>query len=128
MPKLEIAVLIGAESKEFLADLTSVVERLEKLKTAPSATVPNGATSLNGKKGKATVAAPVEVTADEDESFDLDGAGEAEDEAKVTLKDVIAACKENRDEAIKCLKKLKVKSVHELKPDQYRKVLDFLGA
>jgi hypothetical protein len=128
MPKLEIAVLIGSESKEFLRDLTSVVERLEKLKTSPTPEASNGQ-ALNGKKGKA-VAAPVEVkeeSCDEDEAFDLDEAHD-EDEAKVTLKDVIAACKENRDKAIRCLKKLKVKSVHELKPDQYRKVLDFLGA
>ena len=43
-------------------------------------------------------------------------------------KRVVAACRENRETAIKVLKKMKVASVHELKPAQYSQVLAALEA
>lgn len=75
-------------------------------------------------KGK-TAKAPAET----EEDFDL---GQEEDAAEetpaVTKKDLIAACRDNREAAIKVLKKMKVNSVHELKPPQYAKVLAEIGA
>ncbi len=136
--KVELALLVGAESKQWLADLALLADRLESLiertsgkkeDAAPKATKSTpapAATKSNGKKA----AAP--VVDDEEENFDLDGeeAEETEeaDEDPITVKDVIAACKENREKAIKVLKKMKVKSVHELKPELYKKVLAEIGA
>lgn len=130
MSKLEIAVLIGAESKEFLADLTKQIDRLEKLSGKKATTAAEtedvadkpaktAAAKANGKKAAAV----------EEEEFDLGADEAAEDEAPaVTKKDLIAACRDNREAAIKVLKKLKVSSVHELKPAQYSKVLAEIGA
>lgn len=74
--------------------------------------------------GKKTAKAPVA----EEEEFDL-GEGEASDDAPaVTKADLIAACRDNREAAIAVLKKMKVNSVHELKPAQYSKVLAEIGA
>lgn len=121
MSKLDINVLIGAESKAFLVNLTEVVERLEKV-TAQTATV-----------GKAVAAATKTTTtkttakATEDEEFDL-GTDDEETEDTVTINDVISACKANREQAKKVLKKMKLASVHELKPAQYKKVLAEIGA
>lgn len=66
-----------------------------------------------------------------DETFDLEAAesdDDLSDEPAITLKDVIAACKSNREKAIKTLKKMKVSSVHELKPTVYSKFLAEIGA
>jgi hypothetical protein len=56
MSKLEIAMLVGAESKAFLANLTEQIDRLEK---------------LSGKKLKVTKAGAVDDE-DEDEDEDAD--------------------------------------------------------
>jgi hypothetical protein len=144
--KLEMSVLVGAESKQWLLDLTKVVERLEKVAKIASSSLDeegpqqdvdadqdedttstiSAAALRKGKKGKTDKKA---AAADEDEEeFDL-GASESEDEAPVvTKKDLIAACRDNREAAIKALKKLKVASIHELKPAQYAKVLAEIGA
>lgn len=134
MSKLEVAVLIGAESKQFLADLTAIVDRLEAaIETAPTTTKPQGKyvakneDEVPNEKPAKKVAKKIEA---EEESFDLgseDAAGEDEAPA-VTKKDLIAACRDNRETAIKVLKKLKVNSVHELKPAQYAKVMAEIGA
>lgn len=132
MAKLEIAVLIGAESKEFLAQLQNTVERLEKLKGvgAESEDAPEEKSVVQVKNGKVTsktTTAKTALPADEEENFDLGEEGGAEEPA-ITKKDLIAACRENREAAIKALKKRKVASVHDLKPDQYSKFLTEIGA
>lgn len=120
MPKLELALLVGAESKEWLQSLEAVADRLEKL-------AKNGIAAKVVDKGEdEKMARPIKGKrkVDEEEAFDLG----AEEEPAYTLKDVVAACRANREEAIAVLKKLKVKSVQELKPVQYPKVLAALGA
>ena len=150
MAKLEIQVLVGGESKQFLADLTNIVDRLEAL--AANGTVRGGAaettdagaeqddtpeekTVRSVAKNKAAAAkkaaAKVEASDDGEEDFDLEAPADdsGDDEAPVfTKKDLIAACRDNRELAIKTLKKLKVTSVHELKPSQYAKVMAEIGA
>lgn len=141
MPKLELALLVGEQSKEWLANLEAVVTRLEAV-----ANVAKG--SLNGTKPKSTIVkAKAEAEIDEEivqpkkkakqvvedeETFDLeeteDTPEEDEDEEPISMKDVVAACRANREKAIKVLKKLKVKSVHELKPTQYKTLLNEIGA
>ena len=137
MGKLEIAVLIGGESKQFLADLNAALDRAEALIAKPStgeALAADVAKEEKAKAGKAKPAtskkAAAKVEAEDDESFDLgeDDAEETEAEDEpVTKKDLIAACRDNREGAIKALKKLKVASIHELKPTQYRTVLNAIG-
>lgn len=127
MAKLEISVLIGAESKEWIATLTDLVDRLEAATSATTTTTETKAKApVTAKKAKVT------TTPVEEETFDLGGEEvedtETVDEEPVTMNDVIAACKANRTKAVKLLKTLKVKSVHELKPAQYPKVLAELGA
>lgn len=122
MAKLELALLVGEESKAALAQLTELVERLEKVLTATATTTAPAATTAKTTKKAAKPAAE-----DEQETFDL-GADESEDEAEVTMPELIKACKANRETAIKVLKKLKVSSVHDLKPAQYATVMAQLGA
>lgn len=138
MAKLEVSVLVGKDSKEWLAALTEVVDRIEA--------VANVAGKTTGKKTATTAAeADYNGEADEDakpakraakknvdedqENFDLGSDEVAEgNEDPITIKEVIAACRANRETAIKVLKKLKVNSVHELKPAQYAKVMSEIGA
>jgi hypothetical protein len=82
------------------------------------------------KKGKTAAAKPPE-----DENFDLGFGEETEPEAEAashTLEDVIDAfkayaTKNSREKAGAILKKFNVKSVRDLKPDQFGKVLAALG-
>lgn len=131
MGKLELAIIVGAESKQWLAELSNLINRLEKaaasgIKRATTASQADAVTEEAKPARRAS-----KPKAEEDESFDLD-AGEAameqEEEPVVTIKEVIAACKANREVAIKVLKKLKVNSVHELKPTQYGRVMSEIGA
>lgn len=67
--------------------------------------------------------------AEEDDDSDTD---DADEEPKVTKKQLIAAFKEyasenSREEAGKILKKLKVKSVNDIDPDDYPKALKMVG-
>lgn len=80
-------------------------------------------TALKSAKGKK--AAPA---AAEEEDFDLGGEEEAVEEKKITVKDMISAFKayadaNSREDAGKILKKYKVKSVHDIKPELYSKIL-----
>lgn len=140
--KLEIAMLAGADSKQFLASLTTQIDRLERAATTlgartgaaesandstasvtPVAAFP--ARTTKSKPAVKTTKAPVVDEADGDnESFDLDASethddGEDEVAPTITKKDLIAACKSNREAAIKQLKKLKINSVDELEPKLY---------
>lgn len=124
--KLELAILAGPESKAFLNTLLEVVERLEAV-----AVKLNGAKKDSGQiyeEADPTPKAKVKTKAVEEEQFDLGSDEEPEEKHTISIRDVIAACKANRETAVKVLKKLKVKSVHELSPTQYSKVMSEIGA
>lgn len=135
--KLELGILVGAESKEWLADLTKQLDRLEALQTKGKETAATttddveettviSAKTIAAAKSKKTAA---KTTGDEDETFDLgEESADAEDTPAVTKKDLITACRENREAAIKVMKKMKVASIHDLKPAQYATVLQQIGA
>lgn len=82
------------------------------------------------KKAKKKVIDDDDVdNAEEDDDSDTD---DADEEPKVTKKQLIAAFKEyasenSREEAGKILKKLKVKSVNDIDPDDYPKALKMVG-
>jgi len=145
-PKLEIAVLAGAESKAWLANFTTQVDRLEKI--------------MGGKKVNTAVQDTDDTetddqAADDDDftpatkklakkaaaSFDEDDAEEVE-EAPVakkktakgpTKEDVNDACKAyatvNGVAATKALlkKKFKTVSIGEIKPEQYQTAIDLMA-
>lgn len=144
--KLEVALLAGAESKAFLAELTTQIDRLEKLAGKGSVS-----TDIAPRKRK--------TAAQEEESFDLDseetesadegeevdafGIDEVdEDEAPkvklVSVEDVQKALhayvKKHKDpqagkqKAIALLKKVsKTGSVPKLTPDERGKLMKLLG-
>ncbi len=134
--KLDLGILVGAESKQWLADLTTVVERLEavanvatKSRKASTTDTADEDTDTEEKVIRSAKALKAKTKAEPQEEFSLDEDGNEETETEApTIKDVIAACKANRTEAVKVLKRMKVNSVHELKPTQYTKVLAEIGA
>ena len=84
------------------------------------------------KEKKKAAPAPV-VEEPEEEPIDEDAFGEEEEEQGPTVEDVTKAFKAyagkfSREAALKVLKSFKVKSVSELKPEIYPKVLKTLGA
>ena len=140
--KLEVAMLVGAESKQFLKDMTAILERMEVV-----AGLAKNSAAPAAKKAKA---APVVVEAEETESFEesigedegeelgFDSAEETEDEAptakpakasKLTDKDVHTAAlahakKHGRPATLKLLKaKFGVASIAEIKAADYAKVI-----
>jgi len=147
MAKLELALLVGEQSKGFLASLTQQIDRLEAL----AGKIGNGATGVtagddsdeeelapapkkNTKKAAASFDeedAEVETEAaadDEDESFEAPPKKAAKAK-KLTVEDVNAACKARAArtdfKSTKALlkKTFKVDSVQDLKPEQYAKVI-----
>jgi len=146
--KLEVAMLVGPESKAFLATLAELVERMEAA---------TAATTTTTKKKAAPVATDeddTDVEADEDEDFappkktaaKKAAASFDEDEddappvkktkkAKVTVEDVNDAAKarakaggkNGRAEVLKILKKgWKTESISEIDPEDYEAVLEAL--
>jgi hypothetical protein len=76
----------------------------------------------------ATKKSRIEEVAKQVEEFDLGDAAPVEEKSTVTIKDVIAgfqayAKEHGREKAAKVLSKFKVKSVHDLKVDQYENAL-----
>jgi hypothetical protein len=140
--KVGVSLNVGADCLVYLENLTAVVERLEVLSgtIAGKALKPNrAATSVDEqdsgdeepvKETKSAVKKSKMQPRVTEETFDLgeDDEDKAEMAEEVTIKDVIAACRANREVAVKVLKRLKVASVHELKPAQYSKVLAEIGA
>lgn len=148
MSKLDVALLVGAETKEWLKTVTGLVERLEaaavKIAGAANAAAPEAATPAPAKgKGKKAAAkkeadpiekaldeAHEEAAAEEDAADDLDldmGDDEAADEP--TLEDVRKvvkdfATKHGKDKALKLLSKFKVTSIPDIKKADYAKVIE----
>lgn len=144
MAKLELALLVGADSKEFLAQLTDVVERLEALKLDGSIDRKAQAEEIDEDQDedftpKTKAAKKAVKDFDEDEDLEAASSDETEDDftdkkttkkaKKLTVDDVNDACKaraaqtggkEGRNEVLAILKKkFKTTSVSELKPEQY---------
>lgn len=135
--KLEVALLAGAETKQFLADLTKQIDRLEALSGKGPQHDADHTEVVEAKETVATAPAkkakakapPVE----EEASFDVDVEAEDEedDTKEITLEEVLKGfasyAKENgRDAAIKVLQKFKVKSAKDIKSSEYAKVLGVL--
>lgn len=153
--QLEIKVLAGAESKQFLVDLTKQIDRLEKALTAsavvsaePTAETKPAKTSKPAKAEKAPkrMAAIEEETDEEeiqetasDDPADFDGEEESfeeeeETEAKtVTKEDALKALqayakKHNRDKAMTILKKYaKSGAVKDVPPAKYGDLVNALA-
>ena len=139
MAKLEVALLVGEQSKCFLLSLTQQIDRLEAL----ASKITNGATGVtNGedacddeeaeeiaptKKASKKAAASFE-DADEEETFD-EAPKKASAKKKLTVEDVNAACKARAArtdfKSTKALlkKMFKIDSVQDLKPEQYATVI-----
>lgn len=141
--KLELSMLAGAETKQFLVDLTKQIDRLEALANAAlSSERESGSTEpeerdtnedFEPKKSKAKPVPAPDLSSDGD---DDDGEpdfkappAKKEKVKKVTVDDVNDACKARamvkggklgRSEVLTILKKkFKTESVSELKPEQY---------
>lgn len=151
MAKLEVALLIGAESKAWLADVTALVERLEKA-TAGKTTKLKGMTTEEEfeeskddefSEEKTVVRAngfdDEEESSDDDEEDFTKSATKSKKAKKLTLDDVNAACKERaasegggkagREVVLGILKKkFKTTSITDLKPDSYALVISTMGS
>lgn len=138
--KLEVALLVGPETKGFLFDLKTQLDRIEKLaggkpKPVEDDEETDDTESDDEPKAAKATTKKAKVLAEAEEQFDLGDDEEEEDKKKNTLslKDIIAGFKayaadNGRDEALKILKKYKVKNVNELKKDSYHKVMNDLEA
>ena len=156
--KLEIGVMAGAESKAFLADLTKVIDRMEKVARvlrsdaeheaaeessddAPDADEEESFEEKPAAKGKGKKAASFddEPEAEEEEESEAEEEEEAPKAAKgkapkLTVDDVNDACmaragRTNRADVLAILKKtFKVKSVTELEPSDYAAVIAAMKA
>lgn len=104
-----IAYLKGLQASPTVFDDTAEIVPLKK-SAAPT------------KKAKA----PVEEE-EEQQTFDMPEEIESEEHETVTKEDLLKACSLNRDKAIKILKSMKVKSVHDVKPAHYSKIMSELG-
>jgi Tfp pilus assembly protein PilE len=135
MAKLEIAVLVGAESKQFLAALTAQIDRLEKF-GLPKETDHTSKEDLKSLKEAAEAEFDSEVEED-DEADDFMETKVQTKAKKLTINDVNDACKsramqtggkEGRNEVLSILKKkFKATSVSELKPEQYAAAISAMG-
>jgi hypothetical protein len=134
MAKLEIEVLIGAASKEFLVDLTAMVDRLEAAvgKVGPHSPDEVPDVPKTDKKTRTKKAAPVV----EEEQFDLSAAGFEDDQSEteeeevvlITNDEFIARCSKKKDAAIKMMKRLGLKNINLIKPQDYKRILNEIGA
>lgn len=133
MAKLELALLVGQESKDWLLLMEALVTRLEAAlpHTLDTTTEPTTASTTPRKNGKAKP-----VKQDDEEQFSLgddtddnttDG-NEEEPTREVTLKELITVCLKNKETALKILKKLKVDNVNKLNATQRATMLSQLEA
>lgn len=144
--KLELALLAGAESKQFLVDFTKQIDRLEKLAGKGTVTM----------TARSATAAPVETEyTDTDDDFDNAAKPEVETAAtdddddddfgttpvkaapkakakKVTIDDVNNACKARakggrREEVLKLLKKnFKTESIAQIPEKSWARAIELM--
>lgn len=147
--KLEVAMLVGPESKQFLLGLTEQIDRLEKL--ASGAVIVAGATKAQVAQAPAQTedddfsAKPKpqaakgssfddETPAQEDMDFMAPPAAKKEKAKKVTVEDVNDACKAkatatNRKTVLALLKdQFGVDTISALTAEQYPKVIQAMKA
>jgi len=148
MAKLEIAVLVGAESKQFLFDLTKQIDRLEALSVSGGAATnatPSKEDSAAEKKAAAAkakaakeaaakaaeeAASAEETTATEDDDLGLDlDADLASEPKKTTLADVREvvkkfAAKHGKANTLKMLAKFGATAIPEIKEKDFDKVIE----
>lgn len=144
MAKLEIALLVGADSKTWLQQLTNTVDKLEKL----VAQLPGDSGDTGEAEDTDTEAevedTEVEETEDEAEVEETEEEGFTEPEPpvkkgkgkakKVTMDDVNDACKKlaakkGRPAVLAILKKkFKVESITALEEEQYADVIKAVSA
>lgn len=132
--RLELGIMAGKESKEFLSELSTLLDRMEKV-----------AAKLSGKKQTASSEELNAEESEEDEDFapkkaskkakpsfeedEEEEAPKSSKQKKLTIDDVNDACmkrsgRTNRAEVLGILKtKFKVKSVTDLEPEQYAAVV-----
>lgn len=145
MAQLELSLLVGKESKQWLADVTALVDRLEKLTGKVAKSIDDDAdeeTTATDDTDDDEDFAPKKKAGVKTKGFDDEDETEDADEEepvakkkakKISLDDVNDACKaraletggkEGRQEVLNILKKkFKVKSVTELEPEQYASVI-----
>lgn len=147
MSRLELVIMAGAESKEFLAGLTAQLDRAEKmigqLNGTGAAQPEAAATEAKPAKGKGkakaapapeaddaleTAHADAEADAASEGDDDLFGDDEPADEGP-TLEDVRKvvkdfATKHGKEKALKLLGKFKVTAINDIKKADYGKVIE----
>lgn len=138
--KLEIAILAGQETKQFLANLIEQIDRLEDLVSSignvdKKSTKVKGSTAAFDEDDEDAITDSQAEAEDDESSFDEKPAKSAAKKAKkLTVEDVTAACKKRAQatdfKSTKALlkKKFKVESVHDLKETQYAAVIEALTA
>jgi hypothetical protein len=136
--KLEVAMLVGPETKQFLADLTKQLDRMEALKGgAAPADTPAPAKTGKGKGKAAPAEEPADTGLGEEaadgaeasEADDLFGDDAAAEDAEPTLDEVRKivkdfATKHGKEKALKLLGKFKVTAINDLKKADYSKVIE----
>lgn len=133
MSKLELALLVGAESKQFLADLTTQLDRLEKLQSAQVETSEVPAKPAAKPAKKAAKPEPVvEETEETEESSGLDEMFNDEAEPEVTVDDVrkvikAFGAKHGKEKVLNALKKFKAQAISDIKKADYPKVIELLS-
>lgn len=123
---MEITITLGKETLEFLGN---AIAKLEALSTAPKV---QGKAPVAEAKAEVASKKTTKKAAEPEENFDL-GASEAGDDSEpedkvITKAELIKACASNRTKAITVLKRLKLESVHALKPGQYSRFMEEIGA
>lgn len=121
MPEITITLTPSPEAMKALMAISSSLVKLSGMKQGDVKFMSDEADETAPVKKSKAKTGPAE-----DENFDLeagsdDAAEEDEAEEKVTKKDLIKLCHKDRETAIKLLKKLKLKSIEDLKPAQYAK-------
>ncbi len=126
---MEVVISLSAEAQDAVAQLVSAVKCLEAALEAAPNEKPARKVSAEAETESKPAKKAAKKVAEAEEQFDLgdDEEGEAE-EPTLTIKEVIKACKANRETAKKVLKRLKLDSVHELKPGQYPRFMEEIGA
>lgn len=126
---MDIVISLSAEAQDAVGLLVSAINKLEAaLESAPNEKPAARKVSADAETDAKPAKKAAKKVAEQEEQFDL---GDDEDEAEeptLTIKEVIKACKANRETAKKVLKRLKLDSVHELKPGQYPRFMEEIGA
>lgn len=118
--------LLPKDLRNAAVSLSTLADQIEK-------TAVTGKTAATEEKPAKAAKGKAAKNAEPEETFDLGESEEAETEEKtVTLDEVIKAFqayakRHSREKAGAALKKFGVKSVHDLKAEQYADVMEYIG-